>query len=87
MHGRHARIFGQIFDQGFGPENIVYRTTGMDPMEKYSLQYYRDGHVQFYSTTGAEQKPGAKSCNHKSHVYLKHITLCISHSNALENPC
>ena len=63
IHGRHARIlgqsfkesFGQIFDRVFGIENTVYSTTGT---EEYSVQYYRDGKIQFYCSTGMEKKGG-----------------------------
>ena len=48
-------MFDQGFGQVFGTENTVYSTTGTD---KYSVQYYRDGNIQFYITTGITNKGG-----------------------------
>ena len=44
IHGRHAEIFGQIVEQVFvlGAENTI-------------LQFYWDGEVHFYSSTGTEK--------------------------------
>ena len=54
IYGRHARIFGQVFDHIFA--RIMTRVCGQGFWDrKYIVQYYRDGGIQFYSSTGTEK--------------------------------
>ena len=55
IHGRRARIFGQIFDQIFGQVFDQGFWPGFRGQKNIALQYYRDGKIQFYSTTGTEK--------------------------------
>ena len=53
IHGRHARIFDQMFDKMFG--QILTRVFGQGFWDRqYNVHYYRDGEIQFYSSTGTE---------------------------------
>ena len=55
MPGFLARFSTRVLGQGLGTENTMYSITGT---EKYSVQYYLDGNIQFYSTTGMEKNGG-----------------------------
>ena len=52
-----ARCLTRVFGQGDGPlmgtENTVYSSTGTD---KYSVQHFCDGEIQFYSCTRTQKK-------------------------------
>ena len=45
-----ARFLTRVFGLGFW-------------LRKYNVQYYRDGKIKFYSTTGTEKNDGSKTCN------------------------
>ena len=65
IHGRRARIFGQIFDQIFGQvfDQVFWpgffgqkiQCTILLGRRNTVLQYYRDRKIQFSSTTGTEK--------------------------------
>ena len=55
IHGRRARIFGQIFDQIFGQIFDQGFWPGFLGTEDTVLQFYWDGEIQFYSSTGMEK--------------------------------
>ena len=55
IHGRRARIFGQIFDQILGHIFDQGFWPGFFGTENTVLKYYRDRKIHFCSTTGTEK--------------------------------
>ena len=65
MPGFLARFLTRVFGQGFG-------------ISKYSVQFYRDRRIQFYSSIGSEEgteKPRFKTSYSLSNLVEKNLVL------------
>ena len=51
-----ARFLTRVFGQGFGDGDI--QCTVLPGRRSTVLQFYRDGNIQFYNTTGMEKNGG-----------------------------
>ena len=83
MHGRHALIFEQFFDQIFRQivdqvfwpefEGQKIQFCNIAGTEKYRVQHYWDGEIQFYSSSGTEKKHNVlyKHPMYKNPIYSK----------------
>ena len=58
IHGRRARIVGQIFDQMFGQVFDQGFWPGFRGQKNTASQYHTDGKIQLYGTTGTEKNLG-----------------------------